>query len=208
MFDVRSAFLTASQYSEEDVLRATVTACGNAYNDAQRELETATSELVSTFNNLSTQLHAALARVETATRKRRQVESDIEASASRFVENIDVHADIVARSTKRAKLRSINRPIESVQRHPLLFGLVNGAKGVINVSNKELDELREKENDDNEQVEEARKTVDKYNRIRHMFTSQCNGGQESDVRRTELLNATVDALEWTTAFAVKLAESN
>ena len=190
------------------MLRATVTACGNAYNDAQRELETATSELVSTVNNLSTQLHAALARVETATRKRRQVESDIEASASRFVENIDVHADIVKRSTKRAKLRSINRPIESVQRHPLLFGFVNGVKGVINASNKELDELREKENDDNEQVEEARKTVDKYNRIRNMFASQCNDGRESDVKRTNVLNATVDTLEWTTTLVVKLAESN
>lgn len=190
------------------MLRATVATCGIAYNNAQHELETATSELASTLNNLSTQLHTALARVETATRKRRQVESDIEASASRFVENIDVHADIVERSTKRAKLRSINRPIESVQRHPLLFGLVNGAKGVINVSNEELNELREKENDDNEHAEEARKTVDKYNRIRHMFASQCNDRRESDVRRTELLNATVDTLEWTTAFAVKLAETN
>lgn len=190
------------------MLCATATACGNAYNDAQRELETATFELASTVNNLSAQLYAALSRVDTATRKRRQVESDIDASASRFVENVDVHANIVERSNKRAKLRSINRPIESVQRHPLLFGFVNGAKGVINASNKELDELREKENDDNEQVEEARKTVDKYNRIRNMFASRCIDSRESDVKRTNVLNATVDTLEWTITLATKLADSN
>jgi len=155
----------------------------------------------------SSRLHAALEQVDRACRKRRQVDDDIDAAAASYVGDVAEHEAVLARSTKRAKLRRINRPYDSVAQHPMVFGLVNASRNaLLHVTPSELRELEEKENTDAERSEIATKAVEQYAVIRAMFTRASRPVDTTS--GTKALRDAADGLEWIAEYANKLANDN
>lgn len=115
-------------------------------------------------------------------------------------------SEVVARSEKRAKIRKINRPYDSIVAHPTIFGLVNApTNGMLRLTNAQIAELQQKEAEDEARIEEARKVVDEYEKIKTLLTRR--KGKENGAY-VEQARASAELLEWTATHATAVLDQN
>lgn len=172
----------------------------------QAEMCAAIAHLASTLVDVQTVLHGAVVRLESACRKRKEVDLEIETCATDFIDDVADHRAVCDRSAKRAKLRSVHRPYASVVEHPTMFGFVNDARrGIINVTPNELAELAATEKSDEQRIAASTKQLERYEMVR---SSLRRAWVPPDAAELLATRTSVDALEWLVEFANNVLDAN